>query len=161
MIDAELLHSSLDLLKKWAPTRATSLYWVNWREGFQIKMKWYGIESLACYLDFGKNSGAREAVMKRTFDIYAAPGEKPSIIDGHGWTRPDYSLHSGEFISVNTVADLAQEMGYTFTVLYVQECIDGREVFTKMGIPLNPGESGKEWIDGKFVPYSKPSGKNL
>ena len=62
---------------------------------------------------------------------------------------------------MNEVADIAESLGYEFSVLYVQECIGARPAFETLGIPLVPGEMGKEWIGGEFVPYSCPMGACL
>lgn len=161
MVPIEHLKTAIDQLDKWNPKVATSTTWVNWRQGFQIKMLWFGCASFACYLDFKKNMAARDAVLKCVFEKHAVAGQKPSKIDGHGWTAYDYSLHSSEFISVNEVADIAVAMGFVFSVIYVQECISARPAFDTLGIPLVPGEMGKEWLDGAFVPYSCPSGACL
>jgi hypothetical protein len=155
MITAETLRTAIDQLDKWSPEIATSLSWVNWRKGFQIKMTWFGGAAFACYLDFGKNAAARDAVLKRVFSG-VAPGEEPKVIDGHGWSCLDYSVGSKSFISVNEVAAVASSMGFEFKVLYVQESISARPVFHTMGIPLIPGETGKEWVNGEFISYSCP-----
>ncbi|HDS1721653.1 hypothetical protein NPS53_09085 [Pseudomonas putida] len=161
MVPIDNLKAAIDQLDKWSPKVATSTSWVNWRQGFQIKMVWYGCASFACYLDFKKDAAARNAVLKRVFEAHAVAGQKPSKIDGHGWSAYDYSLRCSEFISVNEVAEIAESLGYEFSVLYVQECIGARPAFETLGIPLVPGETGKEWIDGAFVPYSCPMGACL
>lgn len=160
MVTAEALRAAIDQLDKWSADISTSLSWVNWRNGYQIKMTWYGGAAFACYLDFGKNRTARDAVLQRVFEG-AAPGQEPQIIDGHGWSCLDYSANSKNFISVNEVAAVASAMDAEFSVLYVQESISARLVFNTMGIPLVPGEMGKEWINGEFVPYSCPLGQCL
>lgn len=161
MVPVELLRSAIEQLPKWSPKVTTAVTWVNWRQGFQIKMSWFGSSSFVCYLDFKKNKGARAAVLKTVFDKFAVTGQKPGVIDGHGWTAMDFSLHSSAFISVNDVAAMATEMGYDFSILYVQEDISSRSIFTLMGIPLVPGEMGKEWINGQFLSYSRPVGMCL
>ncbi len=161
MVPIELLKRAIDQLPKWNPNTTSRLTWVNWRQGFQIKMSWYGQASLVCFLDFKKNVQARDAVLKQIFSKHADPGKKPVTIAGHGWTALDHSLRSNEFISVNEVAEIAESMGFEFTVLYVQECSAARPAFDTMGIPLVPGEMGKEWVEGTFVPYSCPSGQCL
>lgn len=161
MVPIENLKAAIDQLDKWSPKIATSTSWVNWRQGFQIKMIWFGSATFACYLDFKKNMAARDAVLKRVFERHAVAGQKPSKIDGHGWSAYDYSLRCSEFFSVNEVAEIAESMGYDFSVLYVQESISARPAFETMGIPLIPGEMGKEWDGGAFVPYSCLSGDCL
>lgn len=161
MVPIDLLKSAIEQLPKWNPESVTRLTWVNWRKGYQIKIHWYGDASFICYLDFKQDRLARDAVLKRAFEVHAGAGMKPLLIRGHGWTELDYEFQSDTFISVNEIAEIAQDMGYDFTVLYVQECIGSRPVFQLMGIPLVPGEMGKEWISGAFVPYSCPSGQNL
>ena len=160
MVPVDLLKSAIDQLDKWSPETATRVTWVNWRQGSQIKMSWFGSASFACYLDF-KNWDHRDIVLKKIFEAHAEPGKKPRKVDGHGWTSLDYSLNCGEFISVNEVATLTESLGYEFTVLYVQECISARPIFTAMGIPLVPGEMGKEWMNNAFVPYACPIGQCL
>ena len=161
MVPIDKLKTAIDQLDKWSPKVATSVAWVNWRQGYQIKLLWFGCASFACYLDFKKDRAARDLVLKRVFEKHAVTGQKPSKIDGHGWAAYDYSLRCGEFISVNEVADIAESLGYEFSVLYVQECIGARPAFETLGIPLVPGEMGKEWIGGEFVPYSCPMGACL
>jgi len=161
MVPFELLKAAVEQLPKWNPTAVTRLTSVNWRQGYQIKISWYGGASFNCYLDFKRDHLARESVLKRAFGLYAEAGVKPRKVEGHGWSMLDYEFGSDTFISVNEIADLAQSMGFEFTVLYVQSCVSSRPVFSVMGIPLVPGEMGKEWIDGEFVPYSCPAGQNL
>lgn len=161
MVTLESLRSAIEQLPRWSPDVTTRITWVNWRNGFQVKVAWYGNASFICYLDFGKDSSAREGLLKRVFDKYSTAGEKPSVIEGHGWSRLDYSLKSKDFISVNELAKIAEEMGAHFTVLYVQECVSSRPLFDLMDIPLVPGEMGKEWVSGSFIPYSCPSGQCL
>ncbi|MEX6780386.1 hypothetical protein [Pseudomonas aeruginosa] len=161
MVPVELLKTAVEQLPKWNVSAVTRLTSVNWRQGYQIKMHWYDGAAFICYLDFKRDYNAREAVLKRAFEQFADDGAKPRTIDGHGWTKLDYEFRSGSFISVNEIAQIAQSMGYDFTVLYVQESISSRPIFSVMGIPLVPGEMGKEWVDGEFVPYSCPMGQNL
>lgn len=165
MVREELLMSAIGQLDHWWPNSVeinTGVTWVNWRNGsFQVKMLWKRNPTFSCYLDFGKNVSAREAVLKAVFDRFALEGQKPYLERGHGWSKYDYSLDSGEFISVNKVAEIATELGFEFTVLYVQGSISCRHIFDTMGIPLVPGEMGKEWIGGEFAPYSCPLGQNL
>ncbi|MBM5458718.1 hypothetical protein H8F21_14210 [Pseudomonas sp. P66] len=161
MVPAELLKAAIDQLSKWDPKAATRLSWVNWRQGYQIKMCWYGGAALNCYLDFKKDSTARDAVLRHLFERHAGPGKKPTMINGHGWTALDHQFSTGEFLSVNEIAEVAKGLGYEFTVLYVQESVSARPAFSLMEIPLVPGETGKEWIDGEIVPYACPLGMNL
>lgn len=161
MVPVELLKSAIEELDKWSPKVVTRTSWVNWRQGFQVKMRWYGSATFACYLDFHKNVAGRDAVLKRVFELHSVTGQKPRKIDGHGWTAYDYELSCGEFISVNEVAEIASSMGYEFSIIYVQESISARPAFDTMGIPLVPGEMGKEWVGGAFVPYSCPMGACL
>lgn len=161
MVPVELLKAAVEQLPKWDETAVTRLTTVDWRQGYQIKMHWYGGASFLCFIDFKRDRNAREAVLKRAFELHAGAGAKPRSIDGHGWSMLDYEFRSMTFISVNEVAEIAQSMGYEFTVLYVQESVCSRPVFSVMGIPLVPGETGKEWLAGEFVPYSTPAGKNL
>ncbi|WP_116892955.1 hypothetical protein [Pseudomonas savastanoi] len=161
MVPVELLKAAIDQLPKWNLKVTSSLTWVNWRQGFQIKMGWYDGASLLCYLDFKDNQTARDSVLRRVFEIHADAGQKPRLVNGHGWSRYEYELRTTKFISVNEVAEIAQSMGYEFNVLYVQECIGARPVFDTMEIPLIPGEMGKEWVGGGFIPYSCPMGMNL
>lgn len=161
MVPVEKLKAAIDQLNKWDINTVSSVSWVNWRGGYQIKMGWYRGAALNCYLDFKADRTARDAVLKDVFNKFAVAGQKPKRIDGHGWSCMDYSLDSTSFISVNEVADIAQSMGYEFTVIYVQECVTARPVFGTMGIPLVPGESGKEWAGDAFLSYCCPLGQNL
>lgn len=155
LVAPELLLAAIDALPKWDKVNVSKVTWVNWRQGFQIKMGWHSGAALQCYVDFGRDSVARDCVLARAFHAYAPTGQQPGIIDGHGWTKLNYTFHSKNFISVNEVAAIATEMGYEFTVIYVQEDISARPVFDLMGIPLVPGEMGKEWVNGQFVAYSR------
>lgn len=161
MVAAELLKEAVDQLDKWNLKSVSRATWVNWRSGYQIKMNWYDGASFLCYLDFKQDRSARDAVLKRVFETHSVVGQKPKVIDGHGWSALDYSLSTGFFISINEVAEIAKGMGFQFSVLYVQESIRARPVFTSMGIPLVPGEMGKEWIGEEFVSYSCPMGMCL
>lgn len=161
MVPSELLRKAIDQLDKWNPAVATNVSWVNWRKGYQVKMNWYDGAGLACFLDFGTNSAARDAVLQAVFKRFSPEGCKPKIIDGHGWRAHDYSVRSKEFICLNDVVEIATAAGFQFTVLYVQECVSARPAFETMGIPLVPGEMGKEWVGGAFVPYSCPIDQNL
>ncbi len=161
MVTADLLRSAIDQLEKWSPRVVSTLTWVNWRRGYQVKISWHGNATFACYLDFGKNCQARDAVLKCAFEAFAVAGDKPRVIDGHGWKAMDYSLQSNSFISSNDVAAMAKEMGLECSILYVQECVASRPIFITLGIPLVPGEMGKEWVNGEFVPYARPIGQNL
>ena len=161
MVPAELLQQAVDQLPKWNPNTVTRATWVNWRDGFQIKINWYDGAALVCYLDFKKDVLARDAVLKRVFEAHAATGQKPKTINGHGWSALDYTFSTGQFISANEVAELVNEMGFECSVIYVQESVSARPVFAFMGIPLMAGEMGKEWVGGEFIPYSRAIGKCL
>lgn len=113
-----------------------------------------------CYLDF-KNSIARDDTLATAFKRFAAPDARPRKIDGHGCSCLDYSFQSDQFVSINELAEIADAKGYAYTVLYVQECVRARPVFATLGIPLVPGEMGKEWVGGQFISYACPSGQNL
>ncbi|MDH1930429.1 hypothetical protein [Pseudomonas sp. GD03696] len=65
LVPAELLKAAIDQLNKWNRNPVTRLSWVNWRQGYQIKMGWYDGAALNCYLDFKKNSAGRDAVLNR------------------------------------------------------------------------------------------------
>lgn len=160
MVPAELLRNALDQLTQWQPQIGAKITWVNWRQGFQVKVSWYGNSSFVCFLDFGKDHVARDSVLKGVFEKFAPAGQKAKIEHGHGWSARDYSLESQQYISLNDVVDVANGLHCTFSVLYTQEG-SGRPLFDIMGIPLVPGESGKEWINGELVSYSCPTGKNL
>ncbi|MFL1449236.1 hypothetical protein ACI77O_12645 [Pseudomonas tritici] len=154
MVPAELLQKAVDMLPKYSK-KTTYITWVNWRQGYQVKMGWFSGSALECYLDFKGNRAARDSVLKAVFEKYSPSGRKPGTIDGHGWSAADYTLHGETFVSVNDVADIATDLGLEFSVLYVQESITARPVFGAMGIPLVPGEMGKVWVDGKFLPYTR------
>lgn len=162
MVPISALKSGIDQLKVWHETDiGTRVSWVNWRDGFQLKMGWNGSASFHCYLDFGKNVDARKSAMKAAFERFAELGTKPRVEEGHGWSQLDYSFKTQQFVSVNEVAELAKDLGLEFTIIYCQTCIASRPIFETMGIPLVPGETGKEWVDGELIPYSCPNGRNL
>lgn len=161
MVPAALLRNAIDQLDKWSPDLGANITWVNWRQGFQVKMSWYGAAAFACYLDFGRDRVARDSVLKAVFERFAPAGQKPRVEKGHGWTALDFSLRSKKYICLNDVIEIARSMGHQFTVIYVQECISSRPIFETMGIALVPGEMGKELINGEFVSYSTPLGMCL
>lgn len=154
MVPAESLEKAVNLLNKYSK-KATRITFVNWRGSYQVKMGWYGGAALECFLDFQGDKAARDAVLKAVFEKHAAPGGEPATIDGHGWSFSDYTLIAEPFISLNEVAGIAEQMGFQFSVLYVQEDISARPVFEVMGIPLVPGEMGKEWKGGQFHSYTR------
>lgn len=160
LVDSQLFCAALDELKCYGK-KGTSVDWVNWRKGqYQIKVCWNGNCGLACYLNFF-SSADRDAVHAELFKRYADPGTKPYLEEGHGWTKLRHSFFTQSLLSINELAEVAHEMGRKFTIIYVQECVEFRYLFTIMGIPLVPGEMGKEWIDGIMHPYSCETGKNL
>lgn len=161
MIDPTKLREAIEQLPVWRNGHGTSITWVNWRNGYQIKMGWNDSASFHCYIDFGKDYAARESILAAAFACFSDAGDKPTVEHGHGWSKLDHSFHTKQFISVNEVAELAQAKGITFSIIYCQSCIGSRPIFETMGIPLVPGEMGKEWINGEFIPYSCPSGKCL
>ena len=150
MVPVEQLKAAVEQLPKWSPQITSRISWVNWRQGFQIKAHWYGNCSLLCYLDF-KDSVARDDTLATAFKRFAAPGARPRVIHGHGWSCLDYSFPSDHFVSINELAEIVDAQGYAYTVLYVQECVGARPLFEILGIPLVPGEMGKEWVGGKFI----------
>ncbi|NMZ66910.1 hypothetical protein HBN99_21555 [Pseudomonas oryzihabitans] len=150
MVPVEQLKAAVEQLPKWSPQITSRISWVNWRQGFQIKAHWYGNCSLLCYLDF-KDSVARDDTLATAFKRFAAPGARPRVIHGHGWSCLDYSFPSDHFVSINELAEIVDAKGYAYTVLYVQECVGARPLFEILGIPLVPGEMGKEWVGGKFI----------
>lgn len=160
MVPVEQLKAAVEQLPKWSPQIASRVGWVNWRKGFQVKAHWYGNCALRCYLDFN-DPFARDDILATAFKRFAAPHARLRVIDGHGWSCPDYSFQSDHFVSINELAEIADAKGYAYTVLYVQECIGARPVFETLGIPLVPDEMGKEWVGGEFISYSCPSGQNL
>lgn len=161
MVPVVAFKQAIDQLPIWRNNIGTRVTWVNWRNGNQIKMGWSDNASFHCYIDFGKDGAARMSTMKAAFERFSEAGDKPSVKQGHGWSELDYSFHTKQFVSINEVVELAQGLGLPFTVIYCQSCIDSRPIFETMGIPLVPGEMGKEWIDGEFIPYACPTGRNL
>lgn len=167
LVDTEKLVNAITTLKTYGHKNGTYLNWVNWRSGAQVKMTWNGISSFSVYFDMRTNDlytsvhSARDALLEKAFKTFMPEGAKPRIEYGHGWTKARHEFWSNDFISANQIAELANELGLCFTVIYVQECIDARPAFDILGIPLVPGEMGKEWIDGEYHPYSCPTGKCL
>lgn len=147
--------------RKYVCNKETSVTWVNWREKeFQIKVSWHGSLGLMCYLNFFSIS-ERDCALKALFNVYAKSGEKPFIEQGHGWTKARYGFVSNDTLTINALANKVAELGYHFTIIYNQEYISARSAFDVMGIPLVPGERGKELIDGIMKPYYARPGKNL
>jgi hypothetical protein len=161
MVPANLFRAAVDQLPQWRNSKMSHVGWVNWRDGYQVQLQWKGYESFSCYLDFGRNKAARNTVIASLFERHAPAGQKPAVIDGHGWQALDHTFSTNEFLSVNEVAELATEMGFDFTVLYVQASISSRPIFETMGIPLVPGETGKEWTGSEFISYATPTNRCL
>ena len=161
MVPVDVLRSAIDTLESWNDQPLSSVGWVNWRKGYQVKLLWKGNPTFICYLDFGSSMAARDTVLKHAFDRYAPAGMKPRKEVGHGWTRLDHSMRIDAFISVQDLAAIADELGFVYTILYVQNTSDARPLFDALGIPLVPGESGKEWTGSEFISYATPAGQNL
>jgi hypothetical protein len=162
MVPISDLKAGIDLLKVWhTADMGTRVSWVNWRDGYQLKMGWNGSAAFNCYLDFGKAFASRQSAMKAAFERFAEPGTKPRVEQGHGWTELDHSFKTKQFVSVNEVAELAKDLGLEFTIIYCQTCSGSRHIFETMGIALVPGEVGKELVNGELIPYSCPMGRNL
>lgn len=163
MVPAHVFTDAIKKLPEWDnnPNRFSSVDTVDWRSGFQIVMMWRGNATFQCYLDFGKDHAARDAVMRAAFEQHAPAGKKPKRIACHGYSCLEHEFDSPEILTVNQIAEIAEGLGYKFTVLYVQSCSASRPLFDDLGIPLSIGEMGKEWKDGAFIPYSTPMGKNL
>lgn len=146
----------------------TQISWVNWREGAQIKIGWNRTFSLFVYIDiresgsYGSVYAARNALLERAFKHYMPEGSEPQVRDRYTrYASLDYQFTQPGFISPNEIVSIAEEMGIGFSVLYIQECVSARSAFNLLGIPLDPGEMGKEWINGEYLPYSCPIGKCL
>ncbi|EKY4113681.1 TPA: hypothetical protein ACGW3M_000979 [Pseudomonas aeruginosa] len=160
MIAPEVLRKAVDALQHFRGSSATRLTEVDWRDGHQIKVSWYGNDSLACYLDFGKDRAKRRAVMAACYRLFGGFDREPEVLPRSGGVvDADFTTLSREFISINEVADLAASMGGQFSVLYVQDC--NRSVFDLLGMQLQPGELGVEWLNGQFIPYTCQPGKCL
>tara|TARA_R110002094_G_scaffold165050_1_gene148970 strand:+ start:128 stop:652 length:525 start_codon:yes stop_codon:yes gene_type:complete len=160
LVPVNLLKEALDLLPTYGKA-GTDLGCVNWRDAFQITVQWNNNSCLECYVEFQRSSD-RNAILKAAFDRFAPGGTKPMLRDTYTiWERPEYVFHAPELISVNDIVAICIERGVEVTVLYVQESPKARPVFDVMGIPLVPGEMGKEWINGEFHPYSRHKDKCL
>lgn len=160
MVSPDILTSVLQALEPYGKP-GTSVRWVNWRKDqFQIKVEWNNRHALACYLNFFSLTD-RDKVHAKLFRLYADSDAKPSVEIGHGWEKQRHDFRTSNLLTVNELAGIADEMGAKYTIIYAQEDISARPLFDAMGIPLVPGEMGKELIDGVMVPYSRQRGKCL
>lgn len=160
LVSADVLQGAVNKLKMYGKWKLSRVSYVNWRNGYQIKVSWKDSGALECFLDFGKNHAGRNRVLRAAHSFYAPKDYEPVL--GYTPSEEDrFGFESNAFISVNDIAALALGMGEPFTVLYVQSSISARPLFADMGIGLVPGEMGKEWIDGEFVGYSCETGKCL
>lgn len=153
MINSGRLLKAIGEMKVYNKT-GTSVRWVNWRESeYQIKVTWNGNCSLHCYLNFF-SAAERDAVHEEAFNVHAMAGEKPYLEKGHGRVKLRHDFFTTKVVTVNQLAAIADEMGIQYTVIYKQECIEARPLFQTLGIPLVPGEMGKELINGVMKSYS-------
>ena len=79
LVAPELLLAAIDALPKWDKVNVSKVTWVNWRQGFQIKMGWHSGAALQCYVDFGRDSVARDCVLARSWSWSTAFGSGYSI----------------------------------------------------------------------------------
>lgn len=157
---ADLFRDAVSKIKIYRKA-GTSVNWVNWRQNqFQIKVSWNNNGSLSCYLNFF-SAADRDHVHAELFERYAKPGTTPYRQEGHGWTKLRHDFGTDDVITINELAQVADEAFIRYTVIYAQEDISVRPLFDLMGIPLVPGEMGKELIDGVMTPYSREVGKCL
>lgn len=172
LVPADKLLQAIESLPAWPRDRTemrTSLSWVNWRssKGAQIKLSWRGCSSFLVFIDvldsegYGNRYRAREALLEAAFKQFADEGAKPRLEHGHGWTAYRWDFTAKRFVTPQDITAIAEKMGIHVGALYVQECISGRHAFDILGIPLVPGENGKEFVGGEWISYSTPLGKCL
>lgn len=86
---------------------------------------------------------------------------RPADSLGVGGDCDQCELSGSSMPCQHVLPGIADAKGYAYTVLYVQACAGVRPVFATLGIPLLPGEMGKEWVGGEFISYACPAGQNL
>lgn len=167
MVNKRKLIKALYELKErttWLRDRSdrTEFSWVNWRTayGCQIAVSWCGLAAcFRVYFDFPEKEHInRDAALAELFAKFAPEGLKPREVWGHGWTSWNHDFVAEGVVSIHQIYQIAKKHGCT-SIIYNQESISARWVFDSLGIPLVPGESGKEWIKGKFHPYATEAGK--
>lgn len=139
----------------------TSVYWVDWRDSSgQIKFQWHNaIGILRVYIDFPASSrveslNRRDAVLKALFERHAPAGEKPYK---DNWGDLRYSFMTEETLTPNDATDIADQLGFEYTVVYHGD----RELMREIGLEVARGETGKEWVNGTYQPYVYRYGYNM
>lgn len=144
------------------PKDTTHFTWVNWRTAYggQVAVSWGNTgSSFRVYFDFPEHHRpARDDALRVLFSKYAPKHLKAGLIEGHGWTKEEHTFTADRIVGIWEIYQVVKRYGCT-SIIYVQESVSARWVFDKLGIPLVPGESGKEWVKGKFIPYATPQGK--
>jgi hypothetical protein len=162
MINADILEKAIkENVPYWCKKQYSRLTWVDWRQdSVQIKMNWNEISSFEVYIDFKAENKTvsrhnRDHILQVLFNHYC-PDKKPSR---NRWEELEYTFMTDSFVSPNKVAEVADNLGYEYTIIYKTD--GSRDFMEKIGLPIVPGETGKEWINGVYNSYSPRGGKNL
>lgn len=152
MIPDSTLRAAIDKLPKYKNSANTYVSWIGLGQSCLIKISWFSRESaLCCYIDFKNNQNERDAVLKAAF-LKFAKGSSEAFHDTK--VGVTYSFSSNEVLTPNDIIELAKTKDIGFTLIYAQEDISARPLFEDLGIPLIPGETGKEWVKGDYLSYS-------
>ncbi|TNC80796.1 MAG: hypothetical protein C9356_11780 [Oleiphilus sp.] len=163
LIDPKILEQAVNTnVPSWCKRKHSRIVWVNWRKNTtQIKLSWNDSEAFEVYVDFKADTKAqsgrnRDEVLKKLFKLFAPPGKEPFR---DRWGHLNYHFCTARFITPNHVGEIADALGYEYTVIY--RVYGDQDYMKAIGLPIVAGETGKEWIKGKYHSYAPERGKNL
>ena len=168
LVSTDSIKNALSTLKDYSKVPITEVHGVCWRQdASQVKVEWNRNSSLAVYINvmasenFASPRCARNELLKKAFSKFMPVGTKPYHRVSQGYNELEYNFDYKGFISVEELLVIADELGLKYSVIYAQESICARPAFDLLGIPLNAGEMGKEWINGIYHPYTRTTGAPL
>lgn len=139
----------------------TEMSWANWRNSWQIIVSWNDGQALRCYVCFNTRA-ERDSTLQAAAHKWAQLATK---VDLGGMQHPDdppvCRIRLPAVSNIHELVDLAHQQGSSVSVIYKQECISARAAFDMMGIPLVPGECGKELTAQGYISYHAPAGQCL
>lgn len=162
IVDDVLQKMTENNVPSWCKKKITRVGWVNWRkESVQIQFVYNDACDFAIYVDFKaktfqESANNRDSVLEELFKRFAPAGAKPYVC---GWGYERHSFIAEGFVSVMRAVELAEALGFPYTVIYTTN--GSRERMAQIGLPIVAGETGKEWIDGFCHSYKPEFGKNL
>jgi len=165
--DVVIEKASAETAPPWCKEKTTSVSDVEWGNSAQIVFRWNDSEDLSVFIDFvGSTQGEkvirRDQILDNLYRKYKGrcPKESPSM--RYRGARSRSFVHSG-FIGPDEVIKAAGCAGWKIKIIYAA---DGdragmKTIMEKIGLPIGVGETGKEFIDGEYVPYRRPPGRCL